>query len=151
MWSIWCGFTNLRDYNQLVPIGCVGEIVIEGPTVARGYLNLPGKTIEVFIKSHDWLPERQQTFEGRRLLCKSGDLGRYNADGAIDFLGHKDHQVKPRGQRIELGEIEYHISTHAHDEHALVAGSERISRVYVLSVWSAFFFYITPSGQKDQT
>ena len=116
---------NQKNHDQLVPIGCVGEIIIEGPTVARGYLNLPEKTAQVFIENPAWLKEGYSQIPGNehRRLYKSGDLGRYNSNGSIDFQGRADHQVKLRGQRIELGEIEYHISTHDKVEHGLVLKS----------------------------
>lgn len=120
---VW--LASQKNYNQLVPIGCVGEIVIEGPTVARGYLNLPGKTAEVFVEDPVWLEQGYSKQPGKehRRLYRSGDLGRYNSDGSIDFQGRADHQVKLRGQRIELGEIEYHISNHDQVEHGLVLKS----------------------------
>ncbi|HET8707283.1 MAG TPA: amino acid adenylation domain-containing protein, partial [Pseudomonadales bacterium] len=84
---------------QPVPIGAVGEIYIGGIQVARGYLNQPDLTAERFIKN---------PFETSALakLYKTGDLGRWLADGAIEYLGRNDFQVKIRGIRVELGEIE---------------------------------------------
>ncbi|MBR3292432.1 MAG: amino acid adenylation domain-containing protein [Bacteroidales bacterium] len=82
------------DRMQLVPRGLPGELLIAGAGVARGYLNQPGLTADKFIK-----------FNGLRAY-RSGDLARWREDGAIDFLGRIDSQVKLRGLRIELGEIE---------------------------------------------
>jgi amino acid adenylation domain-containing protein len=82
-----------------VPIGVVGELYIGGVGLARGYFNRPELTAEKFIRD----PFSKQP--GARLF-KTGDLARYRPDGAIEFLGRIDHQVKIRGVRIELGEIE---------------------------------------------
>ena len=84
---------------QLCPIGVKGEICVSGVGVGRGYMGDEEKTRLVF--THD--PFSQQ--EGIRLY-KTGDLGRWLADGTIEFFGRKDYQVKIRGFRIELGEIE---------------------------------------------
>ena len=75
--------------------------MIEGPIVARGYLNNPEKTAEVFIRDPAW--GEKQPGKVRRLY-KTGDLAYFSADGFIMFVGRKDTQVKVRGQRMELGE-----------------------------------------------
>lgn len=69
------------------------------------------KTANSFTEDPPWLVQRQgDAFPGRkRRLYKSGDLGRYNADGSIQFLERKDLQKKTRGQRIEVGDIESHL------------------------------------------
>jgi acyl-coenzyme A synthetase/AMP-(fatty) acid ligase/aryl carrier-like protein len=85
-----------RDMN-LTPIGVPGEIYIGGRGLALRYLNQPALTAESFVPD----PRRP----GQRLY-RSGDMGRRRSDGAFEFLGRKDAQVKVRGHRIELGEIE---------------------------------------------
>ncbi|MBE3560030.1 MAG: amino acid adenylation domain-containing protein [Ktedonobacteraceae bacterium] len=90
---------------QPVPVGIAGELHIGGVGLARGYHNRPELTAEKFIPD----PFSQQP--GARLY-KTGDLARYRADGAIEFLGRIDHQVKIRGVRIELGEIETVLAQH---------------------------------------
>lgn len=98
------------NHKRLVPIGVVGEILLEGPLVARGYLNDPEKTRRSFIEDPPWLTQKRGAFHGRRgRLYKSGDLGKYNCDGTIQFMGRKDAQIKLRGQRIESGDIEHHL------------------------------------------
>jgi hypothetical protein len=82
-----------------MPIGCIGELCIGGVGLARGYLNRPELTAEKFV------PDPWSGRPGARLY-RTGDLVRRRPDGALDFLGRIDHQVKVRGFRIELGEIE---------------------------------------------
>ena len=102
------------DCNRLVPIGCEGELLIEGPILARGYLNKPEKTSEVFISEPAWALKYGRRDRGNfiRRFYKTGDLVRYNSDGTICYIGRKDQQIKLNGQRIELGEIEYHVRAH---------------------------------------
>ena len=92
-------FYVLDLYCQPVPIGVPGELHIGGIGLARGYHNRPELTAEKFIPD----PFRSEP-EAR--LYKTGDLARYLPDGAIEYLGRLDHQVKIWGFRIELGEIE---------------------------------------------
>lgn len=95
------------DHNKLVPVGTVGELVVEGPIVTKGYLHDPERTATVFVESPDWLPARLGIVSKR--LYKTGDLVHYNPDGTLNFVGRKDTQVKVRGQRVELSEVEHHI------------------------------------------
>ncbi|KAL6239813.1 hypothetical protein BDW75DRAFT_236072 [Aspergillus navahoensis] len=110
---------NPNDHNKLVPIGCPGELLLEGPTLARCYINNPEKTDEVFIYNPTWAPHDPK--RGDRRFYKTGDLVRYNSDsGSLTFLGRKDSQIKLHGQRIELGEIENNITTLASVKHGMV-------------------------------
>src|SRR5262249_1005492 len=84
---------------QPTPIGVPGELHIGGVQLARGYLNRPDLTAEKFIS------DPFSDVPGARLY-KTGDLARFLSDGAIEYLGRTDFQVKLRGLRIELGEIE---------------------------------------------
>ncbi|MEW5696384.1 amino acid adenylation domain-containing protein [Pseudomonas synxantha] len=88
----------LDDSGAPAPIGVVGELVIGGELLARGYFNRPDLTAERFM------PDPFSQNGGR--LYRTGDLARYNASGVIEYVGRIDHQVKIRGFRIELGEIE---------------------------------------------
>jgi acyl-CoA synthetase (AMP-forming)/AMP-acid ligase II len=91
---------------QAVPIGTAGELFIAGDGLARGYLNAPELTEAKFIiyKSAEGVTER---------LYRTGDQARFLQDGALQFLGRTDNQVKLRGYRIELEEIEAVLRRHA--------------------------------------
>jgi fengycin family lipopeptide synthetase D/tyrocidine synthetase-3 len=110
-------------YNYLAPVGIVGELLVGGDGVARGYLNNPGLTAEKFCLRRarcftgrflKKLPRETSAknflLEGTRglapLLYRTGDLAKWLPDGNIEFLGRIDRQVKIRGFRIEPGEIE---------------------------------------------
>lgn len=96
---------DANDHDRLVPIGSVGELVIEGPTLARGYLADPEKTKAVYIENPEWARQNGIT----RRFYKTGDLARYDDQGRVHLIGRKDLQVKIRGQRVELTEIEAHM------------------------------------------
>ncbi|KAK3179273.1 NRPS [Lecanicillium sp. MT-2017a] len=105
-----CWVVNPADTNRLVPVGAVGELLLEGPLVGQGYINNADKTTEAFLNDPPWLVQGYSNHPGRRgRVYKTGDLVRYAADGTLQFVGRKDTQVKLRGQRIELGEVEHHV------------------------------------------
>lgn len=88
---------------QPVAVGIPGEIFVGGRGLARGYLARPELTAEKFVPD---------PFRAGARLFRTGDLGRYLADGNIEYRGRRDHQVKIRGFRIELGEIEVALASH---------------------------------------
>jgi len=90
---------------QIAPIGVTGEICIGGEGLARGYLNGAERTAEKFV------PNPHGEKAGERIY-RTGDLGRYGGDGAVEYLGRLDHQVKVRGYRVELGEVEASLGQH---------------------------------------
>ena len=147
--SIDCGFKslpvgrpipNMKVYLldkqlQPVPIGVAAEIHISGAGVASGYLNRPELTAEKFV-ANPYVP-------GERLY-KTGDLGRFLEDGAIQFLGRIDRQVNIQGLRIELGEIEAVLV-----QHELVQAAAVIVRENNLGQTLAV--YVVPSKVEPPT
>ncbi|MFI0797276.1 amino acid adenylation domain-containing protein, partial [Micromonospora rubida] len=99
---------------NLVPMGVPGEILITGAGVADNYLNRPELTTQRFITDP----------HGGGTAYRTGDLGRWNATGALEILARMDHQVKVNGIRIELGEIEATLEQHPHVNTAVVIRRE---------------------------
>jgi amino acid adenylation domain-containing protein len=126
----------LDGQGEPAPIGVAGEIYIGGAGVARGYLNRPDLTAERFVA--DLFAD-----EANARMYKSGDVGRYLADGAIEYLGRNDFQVKVRGFRIELSEIEARLAEHPGVKEAVVvareesAGDRRLVAYYTESATMA--------------
>src|ERR1043165_7632764 len=103
----------LDKWRRLAPQGVVGEIYIAGHGLGRGYYRRPELTGERFVANPF------SDVPGARMY-QTGDLGRFLADGEIEFLGRVDHQVKIRGNRIELGEIEAVLQQHGAVQQAVV-------------------------------
>ncbi|GKZ86228.1 nonribosomal peptide synthase [Aspergillus niger] len=103
-----CWIVDPNNHDRLLPIGMTGELCIEGPALARGYLNDPQRTQLSFIENPAWMHHFRGNSTSRRIY-KTGDLARYEADGTVEIQGRKDRQVKLRGQRVELGEVEHHV------------------------------------------
>jgi amino acid adenylation domain-containing protein len=105
---------NLRP----VPVGVPGEVYISGEGVTRGYLGRPDMTAEKYIPD--------PFVGGGARMYRVGDLGRWRADGELDYLGRLDHQVKIRGFRVELGDIEAALLAHPGVREAVVVTREPV-------------------------
>ncbi|WP_019411376.1 amino acid adenylation domain-containing protein [Pseudomonas psychrophila] len=121
---------NLRTYilsPELLPLpsGAIGELYLAGSGLARGYHARPGLTAERFVVDPFGSGER---------VYRTGDLARYRADGAIEYCGRIDHQVKIRGLRIELGEIEARLQEHP-----------QVLEAVVLALDNQLVAYLVPS------
>ncbi|NRD47821.1 non-ribosomal peptide synthetase [Corallococcus exiguus] len=103
----------LDAQGRELPVGAVGELYTGGSGVAWGYWERPDLTAERF------LPDPFSTEPGARMY-RTGDLVRRLEDGAVDFVGRGDQQVKVRGFRIEPGEIEAALRLHASVQEAVV-------------------------------
>ena len=96
----------LLDENDKVPaVGEQGEICVRGTRLTLGYYRNPEKTAEAFVQNplNKIYPE---------LIYRTGDLGKLNERGELEFAGRKDYQIKHMGHRIELGEIEVIVNMH---------------------------------------
>ncbi|VUC26734.1 unnamed protein product [Clonostachys rosea] len=99
--AVW--IVNPSNTDELAPIGSIGELLIEGPSVSRGYLNSESKTKASFI-----LPPKWASDFGRKSarFHRTGDLGKYAADGTITFVGKKENAVKVGPHTIQLEALE---------------------------------------------
>lgn len=91
--------------DRLAPLGAMGELWLEGPQVARGYIDDEARTALSFVNRPRWTDKDGDVSH----FYRTGDLVRYASDGALVFVSRADSQVKIRGQRTELGEVEHNI------------------------------------------
>lgn len=119
--KVW--IVHPENSDELCPIGATGELLVEGPGVAHGYLNDVPASKASFISPPLWsqgLSSKRGDGKADRLY-RTGDLGRYNPDGSISYIGRKDNQVKIRGQRFELGEVESILNSNHQVEDVFVS------------------------------
>jgi len=101
----------LDQYGKMLPINRFGEICIAGVGLAEGYLNSDR------INQHKFV---EHPYQAGELIYKSGDRGRWLADGTLQFAGRNDEQLKVRGFRIEPVEIEKQLLDHEEIKQAVV-------------------------------
>ncbi|KAJ5556170.1 AMP-dependent synthetase/ligase [Penicillium frequentans] len=105
--AIW--IANTSSPERPVPIGAVGEILIEGPHLSRGYLDdLCQKPDVGFLNEVPrWIADLHSSRASSSRIYRSGDLGRYRHDGTVEHMGRKDTLLKLDGNRVESTEVEY--------------------------------------------
>jgi brevianamide F synthase len=142
-----CWITEPTNPARLAPVGAVGELIVEGPLVTRGYLNQPEKTAAAYIEAPKWLHAfRHPGRPGR--LYRTGDLVQYTEEGYIRVIGRKDMQVKLRGQRIELAEVEFNIDQSLGSVSAVVVEMVQLARQNILA---AFLQFEKPEANSDHS
>jgi amino acid adenylation domain-containing protein len=95
----------VREDGALAAVGDVGELLVRGDTVMRGYWGDPDRSARGLV------PDPRGSVS-RDTVYRTGDLVRLRADGNCELVGRRDHQVKSRGYRIELGDIEVALYSH---------------------------------------
>jgi len=117
----------LDDHQAPVPDGQVGEICVTGTSLARGYTRPDPASMRF---AHLAVPGEPSPVR----VYRTGDLGRRNAAGALEFHGRADNQVSVNGYRVELGEIEAALRTHP-DVHDVAVGAQGHSGQTQLTAW----------------
>ena len=126
----------VTEDGKEAPPGEVGEIYIRGTCVTLGYISNPEKTAEAFVQNplNDKYPE---------LVYRTGDLGRFNSYGELEFVSRKDSQIKHMGHRIELGEIEAAAST--------CDGVRQVCAVYPAEKKKIVLYYVGEATSAELT
>lgn len=115
---VWNTRLRLLDERlQPVPVGVAGELFLSGVQLAEGYLHRPELTAQQFMAAGT----SAAGYAVDERMYATGDIARWREDGAVEYLGRRDGQLKLRGQRIELGEIEHVLATQPSVAQAAVA------------------------------
>lgn len=107
----------LDDELRMLPVGVTGEIYVESAGTARGYWRQPAATADRFVPNPFGGP-------GSRLY-RTGDMARYLDDGALEFLGRRDYEVKIRGHRVDVRQVEKALASHPDVLESAVVGWPR--------------------------
>ncbi len=120
--------------GKLAGEGEEGEICIRGTALTLGYYNDPERTAEVFVQNplHTSYPER---------IYRTGDIGRYNERGELEFVSRRDYQIKHMGHRIELGEIEANV--------AMLPPVRMAACIYDTKKARIVLYYVGETGEKE--
>ena len=119
---------DVDDHNNLAPLGATGELLLEGPQLARGYLNNPEATAKAFVHNPRWA--QAMTPGLNRRFYRTGDICRFNTDGTLTIIGKRHHirtpllaftlipvtgrrdtMIKVNGQRVDLHEINHQVQS----------------------------------------
>lgn len=108
--AIW--IVNQDHPDLLMPVGAVGELLVEGPHISRGYLDhVSGKSENFLAAAPAWMGQLHADRPPHRFY-RSGDLGRYRHDGTIELIERKDTMLKLDGARVEASQVEYVLRQH---------------------------------------
>jgi acyl-coenzyme A synthetase/AMP-(fatty) acid ligase len=123
----------LKDDDSEADVGEIGELCVRGSGVALGYYGNRLKTDEVFVQN----PLNPQYND---IIYRTGDLGRWNEHGELEFVSRKDFQVKHKGNRIELGEIEAAVNA--------IEGVTNAACIFDQEQDKLVLYYTTADGQQ---
>ncbi|MBT1695437.1 LLM class flavin-dependent oxidoreductase [Fulvivirgaceae bacterium PWU4] len=118
----------LNKNLQVVPAGMAGDVYIAGDGLSKGYWHRAALTAERFIEN---------PFSRDRKMYKTGDIGRWTAEGTLELLGREDHQVKIRGYRIELEEIESALLGYGTLQEAVVIAREKDEEKFLVAYYTS--------------
>jgi natural product biosynthesis luciferase-like monooxygenase protein len=163
--TIWSSVCDLEEIGDFVPLGTpiantslrvldkegrecpaliAGELHIGGAGVARGYCHRPELTAERFVRD----PLAADDLLAR--LYRTGDLVRRHPDGALEYIGRTDYQVKVRGHRVELGEIETLLASEPAVREAVVIARQEAAGGTQLLAYVTLQAHAAPDGNALQ-
>jgi amino acid adenylation domain-containing protein len=134
----------LDNPNKLAPVGAIGELVVEGPGIARNYINNHSDSANLFYDATPWAKDWDTSIESTGRCYRTGDMAQFAADGEIIFIGRRDRQIKLRGQRIELEDIEIRLQ-----QHSQLPGAHIILEVLDIHGYDDLVAFLYAPGLKD--
>ncbi|CAG8948474.1 unnamed protein product [Penicillium salamii] len=126
--NVACWITDPSNVHRLMPFGAEGELLIQSPYLAQGYLKDPDQQARALMdpSSLEWGPFMSR-IKGSRIY-RTGDLAKYDENGDVIFLGRRTGYVKIRGLRVDLGEVEDAINLQLKSGRSAVVLSESDSQ-----------------------